>query len=89
MERSQTLTDLRDDNPTEAQVTECDDSSGNDFLRERMKRFPAPFIESTPDNAQKIILWCLERDPTKRPTAQELLKVRCIPLLRLVRSELC
>lgn len=41
----------------------------------RHDRFPVSFIESTPENAQRIILWCLASDPAKRPTAEELLKV--------------
>ena len=40
------------------------------------ERFPAVFIESAPKNVEDLIVWCLERDPTKRPSAQELLKVR-------------
>ena len=40
------------------------------------ERFPAAFTASAPQNAEDLIVWCLERDPTKRPSAQELLKVR-------------
>lgn len=39
------------------------------------ERFPAAFTTSAPPNAKEIIIWCLERDPTKRPSAEELLKV--------------
>lgn len=39
------------------------------------ERFPAAFTATTPKNAEHLIVWCLERDPEKRPSAQELLKV--------------
>jgi len=39
------------------------------------ERFPSTFTASAPKNAEELIVWCLERDPTKRPSAQELLKV--------------
>ncbi len=39
------------------------------------ERFPAPFKEFAPKNAEDLIVWCLERDPAKRPSAEELLKV--------------
>lgn len=39
------------------------------------ERFPAAFTASAPKNAEDLIAWCLERDPTKRPSAQEVLKV--------------
>jgi translation initiation factor 2-alpha kinase 4 len=40
------------------------------------ERFPPIFKATAPKNAQDVILWCLERDPAKRPSSQELLKVR-------------
>lgn len=40
------------------------------------KRFPDYFIQSTPEKAQQMILWCLEHLPSKRPSAQDLLSVR-------------
>ena len=83
MERSHTLAQLRGDSikPKEEQ------SAHDDFLKKRQDRFPAKFIERTPENAQKIILWCLERDPKNRPTAQELLKVRETHRLDVLRGE--
>ena len=44
------------------------------------ERFPPAFSESAPKNAQDLIVWCLERDPAKRPSAQELLKVSLISM---------
>eukprot|EP00536_Pseudo-nitzschia_multiseries_P005127 jgi/Psemu1/323755/estExt_fgenesh1_pg.C_930022 len=43
------------------------------------ERFPPAFTESAPQNAEDIIVWCLERDPAKRPSAQELLKSDLLP----------
>lgn len=42
-------------------------------------RFRTIFGDSSPENARRIIMWCLERDPMHRPTAEELLMVcrRC------------
>lgn len=39
------------------------------------ERFPEAFSVSAPKNAEDLIVWCLERDPAKRPSSQELLKV--------------
>jgi len=46
-----------------------------DWKNEALKRFPSSFIDSTPENAQKMILWCLDFSPSKRPSAQDLLSV--------------
>jgi len=75
MERSQTMAQLRGDSISSASEQSTDD----DFLTKRQGRFPEYFIGKAPENAQKIILWCLERDPKKRPTAQELLKSELLP----------
>lgn len=76
MERSETLAKLRGDTsnsenngPENSGSTDC-----KDYLELRQNRFPDSFIGSTPENAQRIILWCLEQDPQKRPSSQELLK---------------
>jgi serine/threonine protein kinase len=77
MERSQTLSDVRGDSQSSANNSEGSRPNTDDeFLHQRSLRFPTSFIASTPENAQRIILWCLEREPTRRPTAQELLKVK-------------
>ncbi|CAJ1930603.1 unnamed protein product [Cylindrotheca closterium] len=75
MERSQTLEELRGD----AIISDKEQSPDDDFFAKRECRFPTSFIETTPENAQRIILWCLERDPKQRPTAQELLKSELLP----------
>ena len=43
------------------------------------KRFPKTFRSSVPDNAQKIILWCLEYSPKNRPSANQLLESNLLP----------
>lgn len=43
------------------------------------ERFPSAFSASAPKNAEDLIVWCLERDPAKRPSAQELLKSDLLP----------
>ena len=40
-------------------------------------RFPAE--SNVPFNAQKIILWCLERSPKRRPSAEQLLTCDLLP----------
>lgn len=42
-------------------------------------RFPPLFLTKAPKNAQDVIVWCLERDAAKRPSAQELLKSDLLP----------
>ena len=51
----------------------------DDFKRLASTRFPESFVKSAPENAQRLILWCLERDPQKRPTAEELLTSDLLP----------
>ena len=81
MERAETLSKLRGDSISselkeEWMKTKVDWSS-NDFTwkRQAAERFPASFLESSPENAQRMILWCLERQPSRRPSAEELLSV--------------
>ena len=72
MERSETLLQLRGEGAYHRNRNGNDENTWN--LRE--ERFSSQFIAETPENAQRIILWCLTSDPAKRPTATELLKVR-------------
>ena len=76
MERSQTLMRLRGDIPLNENTVQTIQSETGNYAYEGEQRFPAKFRESAPENAKKIILWCLERDPSKRPTAEQLLSVR-------------
>lgn len=63
MERSETLTRLRMDH-------------GH---HDNESRFPPEFEKSAPKNAKEMICWCLQRDPAKRPSAEDLLKSDLLP----------
>jgi translation initiation factor 2-alpha kinase 4 len=67
MERSETLNRLRSPNTTLGAAEKTSD------------RFPPSFLTKAPKNAQDVIVWCLERDAAKRPSAQELLKSDLLP----------
>ena len=81
MERAEVLKTLRGEgSSTHADwkaFNPKDDSS--DWREIAAQRFPSAFLESTPKDAQKLILWCLQRDPTKRPTAEEILNSNLLP----------
>jgi translation initiation factor 2-alpha kinase 4 len=84
MERAETLTTVRGDKPAGPQAAQGQDGrrrsdSGENFKERARRRFPSSFVETVPDNAQRMILWCLERDPKKRPSAEELLSSELLP----------
>jgi serine/threonine protein kinase len=67
MERSETLNRLRSvTTPSSATAKSSD-------------RFPPAFLDTAPKQAHDLIVWCLERNPAKRPSAQELLKSDLLP----------
>jgi serine/threonine protein kinase len=86
MERAENLTILRGDRSihphdrgsrTKEQLpTEV---GKQDFRLRALGRFPEAFVDSVPENAQRMILWCLERDPTRRPSTEELLASDLLP----------
>lgn len=51
----------------------------DDWSEEASRRFPKSFQETAAPEIQKLILWCLERSPEKRPTAEQLLASDLIP----------
>ncbi len=94
MERATTLQILRGDHVGGSSVhnrdketstnfnqnQECKCIIDSDTWREQaIKRFPKQFTENVAPEIQKLILWCLERSPEKRPTAEQLLKSPLIP----------
>jgi hypothetical protein len=83
MERAETLTTLRGDRdslsgsmmPKEGWI----ESDRNEFERVARTRLPTSFVESVPENAQRMVLWCMERNATNRPTAEDLLASELLP----------
>lgn len=91
MERAETLTKLRGDTVSsdDSAKGKIDWASDDPLWQQQaLRRFPASFVKSAPINAQRMILWCLERTPTRRPSAEELLTVRQI-LYLLVHRPFC
>jgi hypothetical protein len=82
MERAGILTTLRGDRAdghgSNSQTTQSDDKP-SDFDMKASQRFPASFIQTVPINARRLILWCLERDPSARPSAEDLLASDFLP----------
>jgi serine/threonine protein kinase len=77
MERAEILTTLRGDHASSAKATTNHGNAEKNREQKRVRfdeRFP-PSFASAPENVKNIILWCLERDPSKRPSAEELLSV--------------
>ncbi len=86
MERANNLTVLRGDeqstkreNLVTAQNKLQNIFSDEKWFDETSKRLPESFKQSVPENAQKLILWCLEWSPQKRPSAEELVSTELIP----------
>ena len=89
MERAETLTKLRGDHGAFTKHSETSHEQNNNHGEKRVRfedRFPPAFAKSTPENVKKIILWCLERDPAKRPSAEELLSVSYRRIVARVRA---
>jgi len=53
--------------------------SADNWSSEAKSRFPDDFCSYVPENAQRLILWCLEKNPSHRPSAKELLQSDLIP----------
>lgn len=79
MERAEYLTRVRGENTKSAHTNSSPDLSEDDFESLAKERFPDNFRERVPKNAQRLILWCLARDPRRRPSAEELLRSHLLP----------
>lgn len=79
MERAENLTKLRGDAEPGKHVSPSEEKgeskNGLSWRERALARFSANFVGMTPENAQRIILWCVERNPSQRPSAEELLMV--------------
>jgi serine/threonine protein kinase len=79
MERAENLLRLRTEHPN-LKALSPDDFKNNDTWKSRRKLyFSDSFIKSSPDNVQKMILLCIQRNPEDRPTAEELLSSDWFP----------
>ena len=77
MERAENLTRVRGDH---CKLSGYSSSMTDDEFRKLSEeRFPPAFRERVPENAQRLILWCLSRDARRRPSAEELLKSDLLP----------
>lgn len=70
MERAKTLTRLRAQGNQDMKVG----GSSNAWKEAAKEKFSEDFRNSAPENAQRLILWCLEDSPQDRPSAQKLLQ---------------
>jgi serine/threonine protein kinase len=73
MERAKTLTNLRSERPATVDSTgETDWTSIAKPSFERIAEacFPSKFRSTVPENALRIILWCLETNPNRRPSGK-------------------
>jgi serine/threonine protein kinase len=84
-ERIHVLTRLRQDEVPESKgsrlptpLTEQKEEADN-WINEAKARFPDDFSSYVPESAQRLILWCLEKNPSKRPSAKELLQSDLVP----------
>lgn len=80
MERAENLTRVRGDHAKPPKNTLPPNSMSQDELKSLAKeRFSEGFQRRVPENAQRLILWCLVRDPRRRPSAEEILKSELLP----------
>lgn len=78
-ERAETLEKLRS---MQISAPEENNMLENDTWKEHADRqFTEGFRNVCPQNAQKLILWCLQHNPDNRPTVGEILKSNLIPQL--------
>lgn len=75
MERAGTLSTLRGDSSSNKSAIVATSS----FKDKATSVLPQKFIESVPENAQRLILRCVDRNPKRRPSAQDLLVSELLP----------
>ena len=86
MERAEMLTTLKGgprgvipDADTSSTLFTATGEIVGDWEQASEQRLPKQFRDEVPINAQKIILWCLERSPKNRPSAKQLLECDLLP----------
>lgn len=80
MERADSLTRVRGDHAKPPSFTFSPTTISQDELNTLAReRFSEEFQRRVPQNAQRLILWCLARDPRRRPSAEEILKSELLP----------
>ena len=80
MERAATLTVLRGEHSVQ-KGGDVHGSAGalGDIGAQAEIRFPSTFAKSVPENAQRLILRCLDKKPEDRPSAKDILASEMLP----------
>lgn len=89
MERAENITRLRGDSSRDVVRSLSKEASAPLFTKDGAiigdweevadRRLPPELRASMPENAQKLILWCTERSPENRPSAEQILNSRLMP----------
>ena len=80
MERAGTLSILRGDHSTQKGGRKLLTNNGaKDLPDQAVSRLPDKFVKSVPQNAQRLTLLCLDREPNNRPSAKDILAGELLP----------